>query len=368
MSLLAKAWPALLLMAIVVVASRLAWAGDVVSRDVTLALIHMVVVVGLFSFIGTSGVFSFGHIAFMAIGAYVSGLLSIPTILKSAVMPEMFDFIANAHASSTVAILAGGVVAAAFALVLSIPLMRLSGIAASLATFSLLIIVNVVADNWKEVTNGSGGVAGVPTVMTADRALLWALGAIAIAALFKGSRVGLRLRASREDDVAARSVGVGVRYERRIAFVLSAFIVGCGGGMFAQFIGSFTADSFYLTVTFLTVVMLVVGGMNSLSGAVIGTIFIAFVSELLLRIEAGVDIGPVEFAGRAGLQEVILAGIMLLVLALRPDGLTGGREIVWPRTPDGRLAWRLPWARREHGAAREGPAERPIESVEASRP
>jgi branched-chain amino acid transport system permease protein len=352
------------------VASRLSWLGDVVSRDVTLALIYMVIVVGLYSFIGTSGVFSFGHVAFMAIGAYTSGLLSIPTVLKGAVMPEMYGFVADAHASSTIAILAGGVAAALFALVLAVPLMRLSGIAASLATFSLLIIVNVVADNWKELTNGSGGVAGVPTVMTVDRALLWALAAIAIAAMFKGSSVGLRLRASREDDIAARAVGVGVRGERRIAFVLSAFLVGCGGGMFAQFIGSFTADSFYLTVTFLTVVMLVVGGMNSLSGAVIGTIFIAFASELLLRLEAGVTIGPIDFAGRAGLQEVILAGIMLLVLALRPDGLTGNREIVWPLTPDGRFAWRLPWgrARREDAADRDGGVERPIESVEASRP
>jgi branched-chain amino acid transport system permease protein len=344
-ALLVRAWPAILLMLLVVLASRISWLGDVVSRDATLALINLVIVVGLYTFVGMSGIFSFGHIAFMAIGAYTSGLLSIDPALKAAVMPEMFDFIANAHAPSTVAILLGGALAAVFAIVLSVPLMRLSGIAASLATFSLLVIVNVIASNFKELTNGSGGIAGVPTVMTVDRALIWALGAIALAYVFQNSRLGLRLRASREDDVAARSIGVGVRAERRIAFVVSAFIVGVGGGMFAQFIGSFNSSSFYLALTFLTIVMLVVGGMLSLSGAVVGTIFISFVSELLLRLESGTTIGPIEFSGRAGLQEVVLAGIMLLVLSLRPTGITRWREIVWPLSHDGRFAWRWPWTR-----------------------
>jgi branched-chain amino acid transport system permease protein len=129
--------------------------------------------------------------------------------------------------------------------------------------------------------------------------------------------------------VASRAIGVGVHGERRIAFVVSAFFSGIAGGLFAQFIGSFNAPSFYLNITFLVVVMLVVGGIKSLSGAVIGTIFISAVSALLLRAERGFDF-IIHVPGRPGLREVVLAVIMLTILILRPSGITAGREITWP--------------------------------------
>lgn len=203
--------------------------------------------------------------------------------------------------------------------------MRLSGIGASIATFTVLLIVNVVASNWQVFTNGTSGIAGVPMTTTAPVALGWVLVALAGAFLFQQTRHCLRLRASREDEVAARGAGVGIYWERRHAFVLSAFVVGVGGALYGQFLGAFSPGAFYLQLTFITVAMLVIGGSTSLAGAVFGTVFVATISEALRRAEEGVHI--------SALSQIGLALIMLLVLTLRPGGLTGGREIPLPRWP-----------------------------------
>jgi branched-chain amino acid transport system permease protein len=356
-------WPLLVLLALVsLVAQVRLLGGEVLERQVIQALINLTLVVGLYTFIGNSGVFSFGHISFMAVGAYTTALLVIPPESKTAVMSQLPDVIERAHWSSPAAIAFGGALAAVFALVLSIPLMRLSGIGATLATFAVLIIVYVVADNWTKVTNGSSGIAGIPFGTTIWVGLAWSLAAMTAAYLFQISRYGLRLRASREDEGAARSIGVGVHGERRIAFVISGFFTGIGGGLFAQFIGSFNAQSFYFTITFLTVVMLVVGGITSLAGAVIGTIFISIVSEVLLQLEDGFDVASAHVPGRPGLREVILAFIMLSILVLRPRGITAGREISWPFSSGGSAGFPRRGRRRASGRG-----EPRIEATEEAR-
>ena len=148
--------------------------------------------------------------------------------------------------------------------------------------------------------------------------------------MFQQSRYGVRLRATREDEVAARALAINVPLERGRAFVLSAFICGVAGSMSASLLGAFGPANFYLDLTFLTLVMLVIGGIKSLAGAVVGTITVSATSELLRRLERGVDLGPVSFSSRPGLREVGLAVILLLVLILRPAGLMGGREITQP--------------------------------------
>lgn len=330
-SLLQSAFPLLVPAVVVTVITAIVYAvGDeLIVRVATVALMNLVIVIGMYVFVGNSGVFSFGHIAFAAIGAYTAGILVVPPTSKDGVtgkdilLADLPGFLLTSHASPLVATLIGGLVAGALAAVISLPLMRLSGIAASIATFSLLLIVNVVASNWRSLTNGTGGIAGVPTSTTAWVALCWALVAMAAAFFFQSTRFCLRLRASREDEVAARGSGIGVYHERRLAFVLSAFVVGVGGALYGQYLGSFSPGAFYLPLTFVTVAMLVIGGVTSLSGAVLGTVFVATISELFRRVEDAVDV--------SALSQIGLAVVMLLVLTLRPGGLTGGFEATLPR-------------------------------------
>jgi branched-subunit amino acid ABC-type transport system permease component len=325
-------WPLAALMALTCLVTLLAWTlgPDSLDRVVVGMVINLIVVVGLYTFVGLSGVFSFGHAAFMAIGAYAGAILVIPPETKEFVLPDLPGVLGGLHLDPVPAAIAAGAVAAAVALVLSVPFARLSGLTAGLASFAVLVIVNVVAKNWQQVTHGTAGVAGIPTATTVQGALAWALVAMAAAWALQRSAVGLRLRASREQESAAHSIGIGVARERAVAFVVSAFFVGVAGALLGMFIGSFNPDAFFLNITFLMVVMLVIGGTTSLAGAVIGTIVISAAAELLRRVEGGVDLGVFELAARPGLREVGLALLMLGILILRPSGLTGGRELVWP--------------------------------------
>jgi branched-chain amino acid transport system permease protein len=335
-------WAPLALMALVAaVAELVALGGATLERTVVTMLINLIVVVGLYMFVGVSGVFSFGHISFMAVGAYTAAILSIPVETKSVLFTAMPGALRGAHVPPLAAIFLGGAAAAVFALVASLPLARLSGLVAALGTFALLLIVNVVAGAWTAVTNGTTGMSAIPTETTLGRTLLFAVGAIAVGFLYHSSRPGRRLRASREDEAAARAVGVDVGLERAAAFVASAFVVGVAGGLYAQYLGSIDPSAFFLQLTFLTIAMLVVGGMTSLSGAVIGTIVIATLAELLRRLEEGFHVGGAEIDAPSGLQNVGLGLLMLAILVLRPRGLTNGRELAWPR-PRGTPADPLP--------------------------
>jgi branched-chain amino acid transport system permease protein len=324
-------WPVVPPALLVVVATLLASTGGAVIHDVMITgLIDLMFVVGLYCFAGTSGVFSFGHIGFAAIGAYAAGVLSISVETKKTLFTSMPSALVDLHTSPLLAVLAGGLVAAVIGGVVSIALMRLGGLAASLATFALLIIIHVVCQNLNQVTNGQSGLTDVPGSPSQWGLMVWCLIAIAVAFLFQESRWGLRLRASREDEVAAKATGIGVYNERRAAWTLSCFFAGVGGALYGQFLGTFNADAFYLDISFLIVAMLVIGGRNSLSGAVVGAVFVVVVQELLRRLEDGPHIGAIHIPSRPGLAATGLALIMLLVLILRPGGLTGGREVLWP--------------------------------------
>ena len=323
-----QAFPAVALIVLVIVVALLGSLGaSSIDRAVVTMLLNLIIVVGLYTFTGLSGVFSFGHVGFVAIGAYAAALLAIPTERKEVIFLALPNSLAEVHLPSLPATLIGGAVAGIAAAIIAVPLSRLSGLAAALGTFAVLVVVHVVTENWDQVTNGSKGMSAIPTTTGIYTALGFALIAICVAYAFQQSSTGLRLRASREDVIAAQGVGVRVAWQRGIALALSGFIVGVGGGLFAQFQGTITPEAFYLSLTFFTIAMLVVGGITSLSGAVIGTIVISAISEFLRRIEQGISIGPIDVPERPGVREVGLALVMLSILIWRPQGITEGREI-----------------------------------------
>jgi branched-chain amino acid transport system permease protein len=320
----------------VVVAVVLLLAGSsgsqLLSGAATTAGVNLILAVGLFIFVGTTGIVSFGHMAMVGIGAYATAICAATTALKVSSITGMPHWLASVHLPLVPSLLIGGVVAGLFALVASVPLVRLTGLAASLATFAILIIVNTVLTNWNSITGGVTGYDAAPISTTTRETVLWAILAIGVAYAFKESRTGLRLRASREDEAAALGMGANVRRDRAIAFALSGLVVGIGGGLSGLQSGDLTPSAYYLDTTFLIVVMVVVGGVNSLSGAVIGSLLISAVSYVLNLIQGGDVVGIFSFSGRAGIEDAGLAVITLIVLVRRADGLFGHAEI-------GDLAW-----------------------------
>lgn len=293
-------------------------------------LINLILVVGMYIFIGNSGVLSFGHISFMALGAYVAALVSIPMAQKSFVLPNLPHFLAHAQWATVPSIIVGALFAGVVGFVVGIPLMRLSGIAASIATLALLVIVNIVLGEWDTITGGRTALVGIPLTTTTGSAIVWAEITIAAAWLFQHTRVGLRLRASREDPVAARAAGISITRERLIAFSISAFVVGVGGALYGHRLGSFAPNDFYFHITFFLIAMLVIGGIKSLSGAVVGTLTVSVIQEIIGRLENGEGVGPIHLHLRDGVTDAVLASLVLVIMILRPGGITGGRELGLP--------------------------------------
>lgn len=328
----ARAWPVLgLLLAIAAVVLITSLFGSIsLQRTLIEGLIKIVTVVGLYIFIGNSGVISFGHTAFMAIAAYATAWQTCCPGLKPITMHGLPDVLLQNTVPLFPAALIATLLAALVALFVGLIIMRLSGLAASISTLAVLFILNVAYSNWDSVTMGVSSVVGLPTYVTPWIAYAVVAGVMIIAYVFQTSRFGLILRATREDEVAAKSIGISVFGSRLIAFVLSGFVMGVAGVLHAHFLGTISIDTFFLNLTFITLAMLVIGGMRSLAGAVVGVVVVTTVVDVFRRIEAGIDLWSVELSLPAGTQEVVLAVVMLVVLVFRPRGLTGGRELVWP--------------------------------------
>lgn len=316
--------PIMLLLALCIAAAAI----DDAPLDTTLtgALVSIVIVVGLYVFIGNSGIISFGSIAFVAIGAYAMAAQTCCEMLKPMTMTGLPDFLKHHTLPNSPAVVISGAVAAAVALVVGRPIMGLSGIPASIATFMFLGILNVVFRNWDSVTLGESSIVGLPLFVDNWVGFLWAAVAMVIAFAFQRSRYGLMLRATREDEVAARSAGIHIPTLRLIAWVISAFLLGIGGALYSSFLGVISVNAFYLDLTFITLAMLVVGGMRSISGAVVGVVAISAFTEIMRQFENGITIGSIEIRAPSGLQEVSLGLVMLIVLVKFPRGITRGHE------------------------------------------
>ncbi len=313
--------------------------GATFSRTIEIyfinALVNVSIVVAIYVFVGNSGVLSFGHISFVAVGAWAAGVLSVPEQEKPATMPYLFDFLSSTTVGNVPSLLIAAAVAGVFALLVGLPLMRLSGLAAGIATFAVLGITTNLLRYYEKIGPGLNTFSSVPETTDLLQAAVGAVLVVVAAFAYQRSRLGRQLRAAREDPPAARAVGISIYRQRLGAFALSGFLAGFAGGLYVHFL-PINVDSVYLDLTFITLAMLVIGGATSLWGAVVGALAVSGLDSFLANAENGIEI-----LGRAvdlpdGTRIVVVSALMALVLVLRPSGLTGGREFSLPRL--GRLA------------------------------
>jgi branched-chain amino acid transport system permease protein len=289
------------------------------------ALVSVSIVVALYSFVGNSGVVSFGHISFFAVGAWAAGVLSVPEQEKPAFMPYLFDFLSSTTVGNVPSLVIAAVVGGAFAFLVGLPLMRLSGLAAGIATFAVLGITNNLLRYYEKIGPGLNTFSSVPETTDLVQATVGALLVIVAAFAYQQSRFGRQLRATREDPAAARAVGISIYRQRLGAFALSGFLAGFAGGLYVHFL-PINADAVYLDLTFITLAMLVIGGATSLWGAVVGALAVSGLDSALANAENGIEVLGRTIEVPAGTRIVVVSALMALVLILRPSGLTGGRE------------------------------------------
>ncbi len=198
-----------------------------------------------------------------------------------------------------------------------------------------------ILNNWTKIGPGPLTLTTVPETTDFLQATAGAVAVVTIAFLYQRSRFGRKLRAAREDPAAARAAGIDIHRERLWAFALSGALSGFAGGLLVHLAGTLQARDVYLDLTFLTLAMLVVGGVASLWGAVVGALAVSALDTFLLKAESG-DIGFVDdILGKplwGGSRLIGVAAFMVIVLVVLPNGLTRGREFRLPRFGRGRGA------------------------------
>jgi len=321
-------WPLVMLsLFLLIIVAAVDLSGDIILAQTLIeGLVRIVIVAALYMFIGNSGIISFGHIGFVMVGAYATAWQTCCPYTREMFMPGLPEYLLNTSHHFIPAILLGGLLAALVALIAGFAIMRMSGIAASIGTFAFMMVLYSAYLRWSTWTSGASSLIGLPTTTTPWVGYVYAVITLAAAYFYSRSKWGLALRSSRDDEVAAKAAGVNVFGQRLLAFVISAFFCGMAGGLFGHFLGMLTVDSFYLGMTFITLSMLVVGGMQSLTGAVVGVVMLSVLIDVLRRLETSVG----SFSLPSSSAEVGVGLVLLIILIFRRTGITGNADIYWP--------------------------------------
>ncbi|HAN34694.1 MAG: ATP-binding cassette domain-containing protein [Ilumatobacteraceae bacterium] len=317
--------------ALVAIVAALAMAytsGGGASRDSLIAemLSNFILVLGMQVFIGNTGVLSFGHMAFAQIAAYATAVVGIPLAAKAKALPDIPFGLDSVHYGPLGATVFAIVVTIIIGGIFGIAVSRASGLAPTMITLAALFVVEQLVKNWKELTRGAGGLSGIPRLEGNGWLWVGAFIALVVAHLFQETRIGRFAIATREDELAAPALGIRLFSARWAAWVVSMGLIALGGSLRAQSLGSVNPKQFTLDSGILILVMLVVGGMRCVSGAVLGTVLITAGNELFRQL------GDPQRLDIERFPDLFLGGTMLLVMLLRPGGLLGDRDLAgWLR-------------------------------------
>ena len=338
--------------------------GRAAERLVTVMLIDAIIVLGIQIYVGSTGVLSFGHIGFGAIAGYAFAVFAISPEEKLKRIPDapfgLNDVLLNPALAVAVAIGVTVVVALVVGIGLARSGAESGAVAATVITLALLFVTHEVARNWPDLTGGNRAGLTFKVGAALDSRLpiyLCLLGALILARLFAQSRSGKLAVAAREDNLAARAMGVNPLVQQTAALLISVVVVSVGSSLRVYENGSILPDDFFFNYTLLTLAMLIVGGRNSVTGALVGVAVMTVGRELARRLGQdgfevfglGLDAGPLDWIFRENLQTVFLGLAMLGFMIFRSDGLLGDWEL------DNWL-WRL-WHRRKPEARPEPLAE-----------
>lgn len=280
---------------------------------------------------GVCGQLHLGPNAFITLGAYTAALLTLTPAEKAAnfLLTPLIWPVSEVSLPLAPALLAGGLVAAAFGVLTGFPVFRVRGDYLAIVTLGFGEVVRVVANNLQGLTNGPLGLKGLHPLGS----LWWSWGVAAATVLvvhrLKNSSFGRAMQAIREDETAARAMGVDTFRHLMLAYVLSAFFFGVGGGLLAHLITTISPGLFSFFLTFQLLIIIVVGGLGSTTGAVLSAIFFTLAGEWLRVVEEPRQLFGLMVPGIPGLRMVIFSLLLLMVILFFRRGLLGRREFTW---------------------------------------
>ena len=311
------------------------------------ATVYSLVAVSMNLLNGFTGLFSLGQAGFMLLGAYAYGVLTIPVDKRPGVyqyfdggaikfsLPEIFAGFLGDNVGTVVgmllALLVGGILAALMAYLIGLPVLRLKSDYLAIATLGFAEILRAFFQ-WNAlgpITNGSNLLKSYPAFSHATPYVVLAGLMIAIILLLITSTYGRAFRAIRDDEVAAEAMGINLARHKRMAFIISSCFAGIGGGMMAMYMGTIAAAPFKSTLTYEILLIVVIGGIGSITGSVLASFLYIFSSEWLLRgLDSGKLLGinaPAIF--KNGFRMVVLSVIIMVIVLFFRKGIMGDKEL-----------------------------------------
>ena len=292
--------------------------------------IYALVAVSMNLLNGFTGLFSLGQAGFMLLGAYTYGILTIPVEQRENVYMYFDGGIVQFTVPVFVALIAAGVVAAIFAYLIGLPVLRLKSDYLAIATLGFAEIIRAVFqwDKLVPLTNGSNLLRSYPTFSSVLFPFIVSGICIAIIVMMINSTYGRAFKAIRDDEVAAEAMGINLAHHKRIAFVVSSFFAGVSGALLAMYQTTIQASTFKSAMTYEILLIVVIGGIGSVTGSCISSFLFIIFSEWILRfLDNDTYIGSFHVPLlRAGFRKVVFSVVIMIIVLFFRQGIMGTRE------------------------------------------
>lgn len=280
---------------------------------------------------GFTGQFSLGHAGFMAVGAYTTAILTISPAMKQMIYVNVpiAKCLEGLSAPFPIALIIAGLLTAVIGFFISAPVLKLKGDYLAIATLGFSEIIRILFTNMSSITNGAAGLKGIPGKTN----LWWTFGIVIVTAVVISSLInssyGRALKAIREDEIAAESMGINLFKHKIIAFVIGAFFAGVGGGLLGNLITSIDPNYFKFTITFNILLIVVLGGIGSITGSIIAAFIVTIVDQMLVALDMPINFGLFTYPGIPGIRMVVFSAALMLVVLFYRNGLMGTNEFSW---------------------------------------
>ncbi len=303
---------------------------DMIFTVLKKGAIYALVAVSMNLLNGFTGLFSLGQAGFMLLGAYTYGILTIPTEQRESVYQYFDGGIVQFAVPVAIGILAAGVVAAIFAYLIGLPVLRLKSDYLAIATLGFAEIIRAVFqwDKLGPLTNGSNLLRSYPTFKSVLFPFIVSGICIAVIVMMINSTYGRAFKAIRDDEIAAEAMGINLAHHKRIAFTVSSFFAGISGALLAMYQTTIQASMFKSAMTYEILLIVVIGGIGSVTGSCISSFLFITCSEWILRfLDNDTYIGDFHVPLlRSGFRKVVFSIIIMIIVLFFRQGIMGTKE------------------------------------------
>lgn len=291
--------------------------------------IYALVAVSMNLLNGFTGLFSLGQAGFMLLGAYTYAIFTIPVALR----PQVYQYYNGGLIQFTIPVIAAlilaGLVAALFACLIGLPVLKLKSDYLAIATLGFAEIIRAIFqwDKLGVITNGSNLLRKYPVYRSTLFYFAVSGVCIAIIVLLINSTYGRAFKAIRDDEVAAEAMGINLAHHKRLAFTISSFFAGVSGALLAMFQTTIQASQFKSAMTYEILLIVVIGGIGSVTGSCISSFLFIACSEWWLRFldNANLNFTPLQIL-RPGFRKVVFSVVIMIIVLFYQKGIMGEHE------------------------------------------